>query len=155
MDWKLFLFSFDGRVSRKQFWLFNIAQFGLFVILKIVLTGKIDFTHRDLFSIIYLVIFLWPMLAIQTKRWHDRNKPGTWGFINGVPFGTLWSIVELGFLEGTVGENRFGRDPLEGVQRRYNFSREFTWTQNLWAFGFLFLIFFFILAWAIAQVFIK
>ena len=126
------------------------------MILRIAISGKVDLTFRDRLSFAYIIIFLWPMLAVHAKRWHDRNKSGTWIFINSVPLiGALWSIVELGLLEGTVGENRFGKDPLEGVQRRYNFSRELNWTQNCWAFGLLFMLLCSVLAWAFVQVFIK
>ncbi len=156
MDWKWFLFSFEGRVTRKPFWFFNVVLFVLYLIVRFVLTGKIDILHRDLISLIYAIIFLWPTLAIQTKRWHDRNKSGAWVFINGVPLiGAFWALVELGLLEGTVGDNRFGKDPIEGIKRRYSFTRELGWRQNCWAFGFLFLVLFFVLAWAVVQVFIK
>jgi len=156
MNWKWFLFSFDGRISRKSFWLFNVVLFVLYMTLRFAISGNVDISRRDRHYFIYVGIFLWPALAIQIKRWHDRNKSGVWILINSVPLvGVFWSLIELGFLEGTVGENRFGKDPIEGVQRGYNFSREFTGTQNYWAFGFLFLILFSVFAWAILQVFLN
>jgi uncharacterized membrane protein YhaH (DUF805 family) len=27
---------------------------------------------------------------------------------------SIWPVIELGFLRGTVGQNRFGPDPLAG-----------------------------------------
>jgi uncharacterized membrane protein YhaH (DUF805 family) len=76
-------------------------------------------------------------LSIGVRRLHDRNKSGWWILpLYVVPFliGTisnqtsddlwglglalvglilwLWGLVELGFLRGTVGPNRFGLDPL-------------------------------------------
>ena len=41
---------------------------------------------------------LWPILAVGSKRLHDRNKNGWW-----LP--ALWGIVELGILPGTRGPN--------------------------------------------------
>ncbi|WP_139282483.1 DUF805 domain-containing protein [Pseudoxanthobacter soli] len=74
--------------------------------------------------------------AVAIKRLHDRNRSGWFilvfsipGFAQGlnpvlppaaanaihtvlsVVFG-VWYYVELGFLRGTVGDNRFGPDPL-------------------------------------------
>jgi uncharacterized membrane protein YhaH (DUF805 family) len=79
-----------------------------------------------------------PNSIVAIKRLHDRNKSGWWllffiappqllEFVAGRFFGneptslvlripaivvTLWMIVELDFLRGTVGPNRFGNDPL-------------------------------------------
>jgi uncharacterized membrane protein YhaH (DUF805 family) len=84
------------------------------------------------------LFLLWPLSAILVKRCHDRNRPG--GFLGwlllppfaagalgvllvmvGVPFGfwalalapipMLWVLVELLFVPGTAGPNRFGADP--------------------------------------------
>ena len=59
------------------------------------------------------LIFLWPALAIQTKRWHDRNKSGWWCLIMLIPYiGPIWAGIENGLLLGTDGENEFGKNPL-------------------------------------------
>ena len=59
------------------------------------------------------LLFLYPSLAVYTKRWHDHNKSGWWTLILFVPaIGPIWMLVELGFLPGTIGPNRFGSDPL-------------------------------------------
>ena len=76
--------------------------------------------------------------AIGVKRLHDRNKSGWWILVFYVAPSVLgsvaekgaddtsgavmeliglvlwiWGLVELGFLRGTVGPNRFGPDPLQ------------------------------------------
>jgi uncharacterized membrane protein YhaH (DUF805 family) len=82
-----------------------------------------------------------PVFALLTKRLHDRNHPAyvvglpflptlvsVFGMHFGVPdkilhvvpIGTgaitavmsLWLLVELGFLRGTIGSNQYGPDPL-------------------------------------------
>jgi uncharacterized membrane protein YhaH (DUF805 family) len=54
------------------------------------------------------------MLGI--KRFHDRDKSGWWLLISLVPLiGPLWLLVELGFLQGSEGANRFGPDPLAAL----------------------------------------
>jgi uncharacterized membrane protein YhaH (DUF805 family) len=76
--------------------------------------------------------------AIGVKRLHDRDRSGWWillfyvapSVLGGAGNTTdgalasgilglaalvfsLWGLVELGFLRGTVGPNRFGLDPLQ------------------------------------------
>ena len=64
-------------------------------------------------AIIVSLVFLYPALAVYTKRWHDRGKSGWWSLIMLVPFiGPIWALVELGFLSGTPGPNQYGADPL-------------------------------------------
>jgi uncharacterized membrane protein YhaH (DUF805 family) len=62
-----------------------------------------------------LVVWLamaWALLALQVKRWHDRDKSWFWIFIGLIPvIGGLWVLVECGFLDGTQGSNRFGPSP--------------------------------------------
>jgi uncharacterized membrane protein YhaH (DUF805 family) len=81
--------------------------------------------------------FAWPYAAVSIKRLHDRNKSGWWmipfivatslysefGYrlagswvkpsVGLVAFGFfIWGVVEMYFLRGTRGPNRFGPDPL-------------------------------------------
>jgi uncharacterized membrane protein YhaH (DUF805 family) len=58
-----------------------------------------------------LVFLIWVGLAVQVKRWHDRNKSGWWVLVGFIPYiGGIWQIIECGCLRGTEGENRFGSD---------------------------------------------
>lgn len=105
----LLLFSFVGRAGRAPFWLLMIVMF----------VGQILATVADLqrsghefgsVSGVFLLIILWPALAIQAKRWHDRNKSAWWILLNGVPvIGPIWTLIECGFLPGTPGPNKFGQ----------------------------------------------
>lgn len=57
---------------------------------------------------------LWMSLAIQIKRWHDRDKPGAMMLVNFIPFvGGIWAFIELGLLRGTPGVNEYGPNPLD------------------------------------------
>jgi uncharacterized membrane protein YhaH (DUF805 family) len=48
-------------------------------------------------------------IATQIKRWHDRDKSGSWIVIALVPLiGGLWALIETGFLAGTLGDNKYG-----------------------------------------------
>ncbi|HOT84095.1 MAG: DUF805 domain-containing protein [Rhodospirillales bacterium] len=138
MDWKFIFLSFQGRLNRKPYWLGTIALLSLVVIGVfgvMFLTGGGGGVAA--IGVIYLLL-LWPTLAMGVKRLHDRNKSAWWlvvfyvvptllnvlvegGDGEGVGamiFGlaslaiSIWALVELGFLRGTVGANRYGPDPL-------------------------------------------
>ena len=106
------LFSFNGRINRAKYWLMvlilSIAPF--IVLLFSVTVGEVGIV----LYILYSLIAIWPGLAISAKRWHDRDKSAWWILIGLIPIiGGIWILVELGFLKGTDGENRYGPDPLE------------------------------------------
>ena len=65
------------------------------------------------------LLFYWTLFAYCIyvpaciRRAHDRNKSGWWAILYAVPqIGWLWAFIELGFMKGTAGPNRFGADPL-------------------------------------------
>ena len=130
MDMSVFT-SFDGRIGRQTWWLGLIALIVLqwivlFVFSLIVggsMMGTMDPNNPDAMSqamgavsipfIIIFLIFLWPSLALYTKRWHDRGKSGWWTLILLIPLiGALWALIECGFLRGTEGPNQYGPDPV-------------------------------------------
>ncbi|MEE9544269.1 MAG: DUF805 domain-containing protein [Rhodospirillales bacterium] len=64
-------------------------------------------------GIVLFFFFFWTSLAVGAKRCHDRGRSGWFQLISLIPLiGSLWLLVELGFLKGKEGENRFGPDPL-------------------------------------------
>jgi uncharacterized membrane protein YhaH (DUF805 family) len=132
MDWKYLLTSFEGRISRQPFWLsvlvLFIAQWVIVFILSMVFgfsmmggmypnmspeEAAAMATSGMMPIIIIFLLFLYPALAVYTKRWHDRGKSGWWTLILFVPLiGFIWFLVECGFLRGTDGPNQYGNDPL-------------------------------------------
>lgn len=88
-------------------------------------------------SVVTFICLIYAGFAVTTKRLHDRDKSAWWLLVFYlVPAilrsagaieddtGTklvlrlatsaigIWAIVELGFLRGTTGQNRYGPDPL-------------------------------------------
>ena len=109
---KRYLFSFEGRATRLEYWMFNVAVFIGLIIVSII--GAV-LGEEAATIIIYLfgLVYIWSLIAIQVKRWHDRDKSGWWILINFIPIIGFWALIENGFLRGTEGMNRFGEDPLE------------------------------------------
>ena len=105
------LFSFKGRISRLPFWVFTLASMTIALIPAFFIYG-VGTDQAENFVNISSLIFLWPALAVQAKRWHDRDKSAWWILINLVPLvGFIWALVENGFLRGTGATNRFGEAP--------------------------------------------
>jgi uncharacterized membrane protein YhaH (DUF805 family) len=109
------LFSFDGRISRKTFWIALVSvyfAFGAIYLVLLFIFG--DQTNTALMlQLIPAIPFNWIYLALWAKRWHDRNKSTFWICLQLIPvLGFLWSFIEAGCLRGTEGPNRYGPDPL-------------------------------------------
>jgi len=97
------LFSFEGRLNRKRFWLYQIGVAVVtsvpFILGQGWLTGLLE---------------LWAQAALCVKRAHDRGRSGKFVLVFLIPLVQLWPLIELSFLKGTAGDNRFGPDPLLG-----------------------------------------
>ena len=119
LTWKQILFSFQGRIPRRQYW----AATGIYVLIAIVCVaiGALmgGFSHKDAITgwmAILLIplgfFFIWSGWAVGVKRWHDRDKSGWWMLIGFIPYiGGIWQFIECGCLRGTEGPNRYGGDP--------------------------------------------
>jgi uncharacterized membrane protein YhaH (DUF805 family) len=106
------LFSFQGRISRKPYWL-AVAVFIAVQIVASLLDLILSGSANGILSMVASLVVLVASIAVSVKRWHDRDKSGWWYLIIFVPLiGWVWSVVENGFLRGTEGPNRFGPDPL-------------------------------------------
>lgn len=123
-------FSFDGRIGRSTYWMkYFLPVMGITIGLTIldmilgttfVVAEPSEFNGytaqtQGIISGIWMLATIWIGLASGVKRCHDRNRSGWFLLIGFIPIiGAIWLLVELGFLRGTVGENRFGGDPVVG-----------------------------------------
>ena len=139
MDWAYLLSSFEGRISRKTFWI------GIAVLLVAELLGYLiaQALQGDRLAAIVDLAFVYPEFAIAAKRAHDRDlpiwilmvffgggavlelltvlelsgakdQPSLISLMIAVPFTVLLValLIELGFRRGTVGPNQYGPDPV-------------------------------------------
>jgi uncharacterized membrane protein YhaH (DUF805 family) len=139
MDWAYLLNSFDGRISRKTFWI----AMGAITVAEIFGHLAAQLIEGDRLSAIVDLAFTYPEFAIALKRGHDRNmpvwllgvffaagavldlltvlewtgtedEPSMLSLLIALPFTVLGValLVELGFRKGTSGPNQYGPDPL-------------------------------------------
>jgi uncharacterized membrane protein YhaH (DUF805 family) len=139
MDWVYLLNSFEGRISRKTFWI------GMAVLVSAEILGHLvaQTLQGDRLSAIVDLAFTYPEFAIAAKRAHDRDlpiwilivffgggaaldlltvlqltgsdeQPSALSLVIAVPFTVLLValLIELGFRRGTIGPNQYGPDPV-------------------------------------------
>ena len=113
MSRKDILFSFQGRIPRKTYWLSILGLILISTLAMLLLSGVGAMISQNAAIFLPFLIYIpliWSSLAIQVKRWHDRNKSGWWVLIGLVPvIGGFWVLIENGFLAGDETENRFGK----------------------------------------------
>lgn len=131
MDIKALLFTAAGRVGRKTYWLSALGLAAINLVLQgvgwLVVNpttddGHLAFSVGTLGTVMLLALFVAMLvlgfsgLLISIKRCHDRDRSGWFMLAMLIPLvGPLWVLIELGFLRGTVGANRFGPDPTGGI----------------------------------------
>ena len=139
MDWAYLLNSFEGRISRKTFWI------GIAVLIVAELAAYLiaEALQGDRLSAIVDLAFIYPEFAVAVKRAHDRDlpiwilvvffggeavldlltvlelsgsgeQPSVVSLFIAVPFTVLLValLIELGFRRGTIGPNQYGPDPV-------------------------------------------
>lgn len=120
------LWSFKGRIGRGQFWKGVVVTLVATILLVMaavfvdVATGGGSDGQMGVAGAVLLTLLIIAstvcQLALNVKRYHDRGKSGWWVLIALVPLiGSIWLLVELGFLQGDPGPNDYGPDPLASL----------------------------------------
>ena len=76
-NWK----DFDGFCDVSEYWIPQVINIGILIILLILLNVWIWFA---LLFFIYTIAITIPMFSLMVRRFHDTNRSGwywTWGFI--------------------------------------------------------------------------
>ena len=111
------LWSFQGRISRGEFWLGVLFSYAIAVAISMCVAFAIDMQVARFVAPIILILLLLPLHA---KRYHDLGRSGAWALISFIPLGVLWALIQCGFSQGTQEPNAFGPVPtsLGRKQRR-------------------------------------
>jgi uncharacterized membrane protein YhaH (DUF805 family) len=113
MDWRDLYFSVSGRIDLKRYWLASLPLIGAQIVAEILIGSADEPGLLALGALLWLgVVILGVVITI--KRLHDRNRSGWFMLVTLLPLlGAIWLLIEVGFLPGARGPNRFGPDPLE------------------------------------------
>lgn len=109
MPGQQFYLSLNGRISRRDWWLRWYLPGVILCTAVVVLTPRQEFGWS--MQVLWLLV-IWPFIAVCAKRCHDRGRSAWFLLLTLVPIiGYLWMVVDLGFLGGDEGANRFGDAP--------------------------------------------
>jgi uncharacterized membrane protein YhaH (DUF805 family) len=98
---------FSGRASRSEYWYFFLFNI-IFAILLGLILGLITQDEEVINNIttLYQLAVLLPTLGVGVRRIHDTNKSG-WFIL--IPIYNLILLIS----EGTKGDNKYGKSPIE------------------------------------------
>ena len=101
------LFSINGRISRKIWWLSQILVW-VFAIGTTAIYHKFGF-HDAIFGMVLTILLFAMRLAINIKRLHDQGLSGWWLLAFEIPvIGWIAGFIVLGCRKGHEGENDYG-----------------------------------------------
>ncbi len=115
MDWKNLYLSTEGRINRKAYFL-GILPMAVIGLVALIIDGAVgSYIGRSGIGVCQIIswgLLLWPSIALAVKRLHDRNRSGWFVLLGYIPFVNFWIGIEVLFLKGTPGDNRYGANPL-------------------------------------------
>ncbi len=76
--------DFDGRATRREFWMFVLFSFLVSIILRIV-DSSLFGAESSTLSSLYSLAVLYPSLGIGIRRLHDIGKSGWYMLIGLIP----------------------------------------------------------------------
>ncbi|MFE2101789.1 MULTISPECIES: DUF805 domain-containing protein [unclassified Streptomyces] len=99
---------FSGRARRKEYWLFMLFAWIIYVALAVAAAAA----HAP-YIVGLAVVFLLPALGVTVRRLHDTGRSGWWILFGIVPL--IGSIVLLVFYcsDSQAGANKYGPNPKE------------------------------------------
>jgi len=103
MNFASLFMSFEGRISRKPFWLglLSLLILGLIILLgSLYVAGERDYPVIRFNILVIEVALLYPLLAVGVKRLHDRGRPGYTALVFILP----WLLHQVTNLVGITGD---------------------------------------------------
>ena len=142
MDFINIFITFSGRINRAKYWIAVLVYAAIYFVVGVAAFLADQNTAVQAINAIVAVVLMISSIGVVIKRLHDRNKSGWYVllfvvapmilFAAGLVIGTMstgsdfvatalwlvafvigiWAFVELGCLRGSIGQNRYGPDPL-------------------------------------------
>lgn len=115
------MFDFNGRSSRKEFWIFYLINMAIIMFLSIITIGftfsaskTSDVIYAQIILIIsltYLVLISVPFIAFLTRRLHDAGFSAWWLLIYFIPNIGFVTLLILAMFPSKPGHNKYGPNP--------------------------------------------
>lgn len=117
------LFGLNGRIRRRDFWIYSSLNALAAFVVVVAYTGVMIARMADgidpkalnqaaMVAPWLLVPFGWIAVALNIKRLHDLGRSYRWWRINLIPVaGWLWTLYECGLRDGTPETNLYGPSP--------------------------------------------
>ena len=83
-------FDFKGRATRSEYWYFILFYS---IVSFIISIGTISIPELSIVTFLFYLLTLFPLIAVTTRRLHDRNRSGWWQLMGLLPF--VGSIILL------------------------------------------------------------
>jgi uncharacterized membrane protein YhaH (DUF805 family) len=104
--WKQYA-DFTGRARRTEYWMFALVNFGIAVLLELIL----GFTFLYFLTYVYSLAIFIPSLAVCVRRLHDIGRSGWWYLIGLIPV-IGWILLIVWFCtDSQPGANKWGPNP--------------------------------------------
>ena len=111
------LFSTEGRINRKKWWLGQLIAFVFVVVISTIfhfsipvdLSFMVFSVHNFVIGMIAGIFYFWIHISLNVKRFHDINKHGSWTILCYTPIiGFLITIIVCGCISGDKDSNKYG-----------------------------------------------
>ncbi|MGN6670834.1 MAG: DUF805 domain-containing protein [Candidatus Nucleicultricaceae bacterium] len=115
---KFILFSPKGRLNRRRYWLTGLILLPVHIIywgFTAFMFAQAQTAAGWMLVVAGIVLTIYTSLIISIKRLHDHDRKGHFLWLTFVPMANNWLTIEICFVRGTKGPNRFGEDPLREV----------------------------------------
>ncbi len=104
---------FNGRATRKEYWMFTLFNFLITFGIAIVsgILGSLMGTNQNILVNIYSLAVFLPSLGVAIRRLHDTGRSGWWLLISLIPL--IGAIVLIVFFieDSQPNDNQFGPNP--------------------------------------------
>lgn len=114
--------GFSGRARRIEYWMFIVVNMVFTFVLGAIdrMIGWRLVGDSGVLTTLYGVFIFLPWWAVQFRRLHDTDRSAWWLLLIIIPVVGWIIIILFNCQRGTLGENRYGPDPLQAPppQRR-------------------------------------
>lgn len=97
--------KFDGRVTRRQYWMFTLYSMLVSIAMNIVIA---ILPFLAIVSLLYAIALIVPSIGLGIRRLHDLNLSGWFFLIAFVPVLGGLALLFLFCMPGDAEENKFG-----------------------------------------------